>query len=383
MTFPAETESQENRKEVGRVSRRASGAEIFKSLDDVKRNDVGDEETKRQQREYLREQRRKHVSNNLSLKLRQTNPKFMSDDDLEAKAKGVSQRLRDEERKAVEEQELLERPPAKTSVLKLPQPEPEPQPQVSTDESDFEEEVDSDDEFEDAIEYTKPTRDNNRLLANLVRYRDEAEHFGHNPVDKDRSNLVAKLQRLQQAKKDRVRASIGPPPPPRPPTDVDDFLSGINENPLPEAPPVPPRNPRTIETQTPPQLPPRDVGNRERAERLIEGNKSPPRSSGRYARGSTSEYLGIGDKHQLTTDRDEIAKLKGYLSNFGFSRTIFDTSSKKDRDKKDIEIAKKLSELRNSPEYQKIQDSVAEAIMRSKRIGRLQTKGSQLKKKKK
>ena len=102
----------------------------------------------------------------------------------------------------------------------------------------------------------------------------------------------------------------------------------------------------------------------------------------RYARGSTERYLGEGVE-EYRADKDRLQEIKGFLGNYGFARTLFDSKSKSDRMFKDTQIAIKLSEMRGTGDYDKIKQAIKEAIALSKKIGKAQQKAHQQKKKKK
>ena len=356
MTFPAETETQENRREVGRVERRATGADIFKSQDAVKREDVGDEAYNRDVRNTFRKMKQTAVTKNLEFKLKNEDPRFMSDDDLEAKAKGVSQNLRDKERKQVTEDkwEDVIRKANDRPVLKLPQPQPEPEPSQdsSSDDGSFstaqQEEPTDESDFEE-----DETKDRSRLVANVQRYRD-ANHFGNKGITPQRVEAIKNRDRLVANIKD-IKARQAPPPPPRP----------IKK---PEAPPIPPRNVIPLQERRLPLAP----------ERL-------PITAGRYQRGSNREFLSDKEVSQLDSDRIRLAQIKSELNEkYGFRRSQFDRSSKADRASKDGEIAIKLTSLRlTAEERDRIERLVKEALQLSDRVGKATVKGSQLKKKKK
>ena len=356
MTFPAETETQENRREVGRVERRATGADIFKSQDAVKREDVGDEAYNRDVRNTFRKMKQTAVTKNLEFKLKNEDPRFMSDDDLEAKAKGVSQNLRDKERKQVTEDkwEDVIRKANDRPVLKLPQPQPEPEPDAdsSSDDGSFstaqQEEPTDESDFEE-----DETKDRSRLVANVQRYRD-ANHFGNKGITPQRVEAIKNRDRLVANIKD-IKARQAPPPPPRP----------IKK---PEAPPIPPRNVIPLQERRLPLAP----------ERL-------PITAGRYQRGSNREFLSDKEVSQLDSDRIRLAQIKSELNEkYGFRRSQFDRSSKADRASKDGEIAIKLTSLRlTAEERDRIERLIKEALQLSDRVGKATVKGAQLKKKKK
>lgn len=397
-TFPAEAEQQEVRPEVVRERRRNEiYAPITPSKTDLRNKEREELRKYKKQTQTQSGQAHKRATKFfLEKRLAETDPRFMSDDDLEAKAKSVSQRLRDEERlKSAIVDDIMEGETQKTitlgevrrrPVLRLPQkqapkPEPEPEPVVV-------EEVDSDDEFVDAEDFTP---------EQLARYQD-AEHFGHKGLSKKRVKTIAEMEQdlrnaQQRAENERqnyfrkLAEKQGPEPPPRPPTEEEEFLAGIDENPK-IPPPLPKRPPTTIETQTPPLLPPRDAPklvfpNTEEIVRRVRGGAEREKpSQQRYAR-NQGAFLKEEEQTRLSVLKDELTQIKGYLDNFGFPRGLLGGSSKADRQDKDKKIAIKLSQLRNSPDYSQIQQAIARAIQLNQEIQKLNVKSSQLKKRKK
>jgi len=400
--FPAE-EKTERQKRVSIKSRerRRDPAEIYSGINPSAVGNIADKERKeldefRKQKSAITEQAHTKARQFLlDKKLKEQDPRFMSDDDLEAKAKAVSQRLRDEERRSqalvddimggqrertinfnVAQREETRTP---TPVLKL-KPQPQPEPEVA-------EEDDDDDEFQDALDFTP---------AQMERYKD-AEHFGHKGLSERRVKTISEMeadlkrarQRAEMEKKnyyDKLLSQQGPEPPPRPPTEIEEFLEGIDEDPPPErkAPELPPRPPREIATQTNPPLPPRPQSlptQAEIAQRARASENQKP-SQQRYARSSGS-YLSDMDRDELKVLKDELISVKGFLDTYGFPRGLLGSTSKADRDRKDKDLAIKLSQLRNSADYDKIQQAVARAIQLNKRIQQLNVKDAQLKKKKK
>ena len=411
LVFPGqERQEREKRVAVKQKQSRRDPAEIYSGINPQAVGNIADKE--RQDLDRLRQSRRNATAQAekraktsfLEKKLKAEDPKFMSDDDLEAKAKAVSQRIRDEERR---NQDLLERGTinevavrreatrTQRPVLRLrkteptptpePEPIPEPEPVARDDDDDEFEDVD---EFEDALDFTP---------AQLERYAD-ADHFGNQGLTQERVKTIAEMEadlRSAQNRAENERRNYyrklaekrGPEPPPRPPTAEEEFLAGIDDRPQPGPPP--PLPPRGIGIQTDPPLPPRGQLKFPSTEEVVRRVRqdlekvSPQKpSQQRYAR-SEGAFLPTDERKELKVIEQELSGLKEYLDKYGFPRGLLGTSSKADRERKDKTIAIKLSQLRNNQDYDQIQRAIARTIELNKRKQKLKVKDSQLKKKKK